>query len=223
MGTGSSGGTNDPDRIFLVQLSDFMWQETPTFEERMTTARTFRVFPGEGVHSEPLAGLVLQLERIGYRGDYSFEVFNDDDQQLPLDVDQPGQGGTRVAQPGSATAYAFPAAAVSPRDLTAHRVLAQVKRPPGRKCCRPQDERVGTGIVGQQLRLASFSEAGKPRVGDFDRRVQIGHLQAGLGGLPLGPGQGPYVRGQFLQGLAVLPMLPQGVGDGDRIERQGTS
>ena len=76
----------DPERIFLVQLSDFMWQETPTFEERMTTARTFRVFPGEGVHSDELAQLVLQLEHIGYRGDYSFEVFNDDYQQLPLPV-----------------------------------------------------------------------------------------------------------------------------------------
>ncbi len=76
----------DPERIFLVQLSDFMWQETPTFEERMTTARTFRVFPGEGVHSEELAQLVLRLDRIGYRGDYSFEVFNDDYQQLPLPV-----------------------------------------------------------------------------------------------------------------------------------------
>ena len=61
-----------------------MWQETPTFEERMTTARTFRVFPGEGVHSEQLADLVMRLDRIGYRGDSSVEVFNDDDQQLPL-------------------------------------------------------------------------------------------------------------------------------------------
>jgi sugar phosphate isomerase/epimerase len=76
----------DPDRIFLAQLSDFMWLETPTFEERMTTARTFRVFPGEGVHSDQLADLVLRLERIGYRGDYSFEVFNDDYQQLPLET-----------------------------------------------------------------------------------------------------------------------------------------
>ena len=74
----------DPAKIFLVQLSDFMWQETPTFEERMTTARTFRVFPGEGVHSEQLADLVLRLERMGYSGDFSFEVFNDDYQQLPL-------------------------------------------------------------------------------------------------------------------------------------------
>jgi predicted xylose isomerase-like sugar epimerase len=30
--------------------------------------------------------LVLRLERIGYRGDYSFEVFNDDYQQLPLET-----------------------------------------------------------------------------------------------------------------------------------------
>lgn len=74
----------DPEKIFLVQLADFMWQETKTFEERMTTARTFRVFPGEGVHSEQLVDLVQKLDRLGYRGDYSFEVFNDDYQQMPL-------------------------------------------------------------------------------------------------------------------------------------------
>ena len=78
--------TLDPARIFLVQLSDFMWQETPSFEERMATARTFRVFPGEGVHSNELADLVLRLDRLGYRGDYSYEVFNDDYLQLPLDT-----------------------------------------------------------------------------------------------------------------------------------------
>lgn len=76
----------DPERIFLVQLSDFMWNETRTFEERMTTARTFRVFPGEGVHSEQLSDFVQRIDRLGYYGDYSFEVFNDDYQQLPLDV-----------------------------------------------------------------------------------------------------------------------------------------
>ena len=76
----------DPNKIFLVQLADFMWQETQTFEERMTTARTFRVFPGDGVHSEQLADLVLRLQRLGYRGDYSFEVFNDDYQQIPLET-----------------------------------------------------------------------------------------------------------------------------------------
>jgi sugar phosphate isomerase/epimerase len=74
----------DPQRIYLVQLSDFMWQDTPTFEERMNTARTFRVFPGEGVHSAELVRLVVALDKLGYRGDYSFEVFNDDYQQLPL-------------------------------------------------------------------------------------------------------------------------------------------
>ncbi len=73
-----------PHKIFLVQLADFMWQETKTFEERMSTARTFRVFPGEGVHSEQLVQLVLKLDALGYRGDYSFEVFNDDYVQMPL-------------------------------------------------------------------------------------------------------------------------------------------
>jgi 4-hydroxyphenylpyruvate dioxygenase len=76
----------DPSKIFLVQLADFMWQETKTFEERMTTARTYRVFPGEGVHSEQMVDLVLKLDRLGYRGDYSFEVFNDDYVNLPLPV-----------------------------------------------------------------------------------------------------------------------------------------
>jgi sugar phosphate isomerase/epimerase len=73
----------DPDKIFLVQLADFMWQEVRSFEERMATARHFRVFPGEGVHSAQVAELVLRLDKLGYRGDYSFEVFNDDYQQMP--------------------------------------------------------------------------------------------------------------------------------------------
>jgi sugar phosphate isomerase/epimerase len=76
----------DPTRIFLVQLSDFMWARVPTPEERKETARTFRVFPGEGVHSEALQTLVIALDRMGYRGDYSFEVFNDDYVQLPLET-----------------------------------------------------------------------------------------------------------------------------------------
>jgi sugar phosphate isomerase/epimerase len=38
------------------------------------------------VHSEALADLVRKLHQLGYRGDYSFEVFNDDYQAMPLDV-----------------------------------------------------------------------------------------------------------------------------------------
>ena len=76
----------DPEKIFLVQLADFMWQEARSFEERINTARHFRVFPGEGVHSEQVAELVRRLDAAGYRGDYSFEVFNDDYVQLPLPV-----------------------------------------------------------------------------------------------------------------------------------------
>ncbi|MFO1193254.1 MAG: sugar phosphate isomerase/epimerase family protein [Rhodoferax sp.] len=76
----------DPAKIFLVQLADFMWNEIKSVEERITTARQFRVFPGEGVHSAEVAALTLKLHQMGYRGDYSFEVFNDDYQQLPLDL-----------------------------------------------------------------------------------------------------------------------------------------
>jgi sugar phosphate isomerase/epimerase len=76
----------DPAKVFLVQLSDFMWQETPSPADRIDTARHFRVFPGEGVHSEQVAGFVRELDEMGYRGDYSFEVFNDDYKQLPLHV-----------------------------------------------------------------------------------------------------------------------------------------
>jgi len=70
-------------KIFLVQLADFMWREIRSREERIDTARHFRVFPGEGVHSREVAALVRSLDRLGYRGDYSFEVFNDDYTQLP--------------------------------------------------------------------------------------------------------------------------------------------
>jgi sugar phosphate isomerase/epimerase len=73
-------------KIFLVQLADFMWREIRSREERIDTARHFRVFPGEGVHSEQLARIVRTLDGLGYRGDYSFEVFNDDYTQLPQGV-----------------------------------------------------------------------------------------------------------------------------------------
>jgi len=76
----------DPEKIFLVQLADFMWQEIRSVEERISTARHFRVFPGQGVHSQALAELVRKLHGLGYRGDYSYEVFNDDYQQMPLPV-----------------------------------------------------------------------------------------------------------------------------------------
>jgi sugar phosphate isomerase/epimerase len=70
-------------KIVLVQLADFMWREIRSREERIDTARHFRVFPGEGVHSADVARMVRTLDDLGYRGDYSFEVFNDDYTQLP--------------------------------------------------------------------------------------------------------------------------------------------
>jgi len=74
----------DPRKVFLVQLSDYLWPEVRSREERIETARHARVFPGEGVHSAQVAALVRALDEMGYRGDYSFEVFNDDYRALPL-------------------------------------------------------------------------------------------------------------------------------------------
>ncbi len=76
----------DPELLCLVQLSDFMWTEIRSAEEQVATATHFRVFPGEGVHSEPVADIVTKLDHIGYYGDYSFDVYNDDYHQLPPDT-----------------------------------------------------------------------------------------------------------------------------------------
>jgi len=73
----------DPEQIFLVQLSDYMWHAIRSNEEASSTATHFRVFPGEGAHSDGLADFVTKLDAIGYLGDYSFDVYNDDYLQLP--------------------------------------------------------------------------------------------------------------------------------------------
>ena len=75
-----------PQQIFLVQLSDFMLQEIRSSEEQAVTAAHFRVFPGEGAHSEQLAKFILKLEDIGYFGEYSFDVYNSDYLQMPAEV-----------------------------------------------------------------------------------------------------------------------------------------
>ncbi len=73
-------------KIAMVQLSDFMWRDIRSAEERLETARHLRVFPGEGAHSDELTDLLRRLDRGGYRGDYSFEVFNDDYLQLAPEI-----------------------------------------------------------------------------------------------------------------------------------------
>jgi len=52
-------------------------------EEQAATATHFRVFPGEGAHSDALAQFVSRLDTNGYLGDYSFDVYNDDFLQMP--------------------------------------------------------------------------------------------------------------------------------------------
>lgn len=70
-------------KIFLVQLADFLLPTLDSDDDRISTARHQRVFPGAGSHSGDVADLLLRLDHGGYRGDYSFEVANDDFLQLP--------------------------------------------------------------------------------------------------------------------------------------------
>jgi sugar phosphate isomerase/epimerase len=76
----------DPEQIFVVQLSDFKWQTVPSIAGNAATKTRFRVFPGEGAHSDDLAAFVSRLDTLGYSGVYSFDVYNDDYQQMPPDA-----------------------------------------------------------------------------------------------------------------------------------------
>ncbi len=80
-------GILDPDQTFLdLQVSDYMWQEVRSAEEQAATATHFRVFPGEGAHSEALSEFISRLDTNGYVGNYSFDVYNDDFLQMPPEV-----------------------------------------------------------------------------------------------------------------------------------------
>ena len=97
----------DPEQIFLVQLSDYMWQEIRSTEEQAATATHFRVFPGEGAHSDGLADFITKLDAIGYCGNYSFDVYNDDYLQMPPEtVARPGATRGRMARRNGAAAGA---------------------------------------------------------------------------------------------------------------------
>jgi hypothetical protein len=60
-----------------------MWHAMRTGDDGSSAATQFRVFPGEGAHSDGLASFVTKLDAIGYMGDYSFDVYNDDHLQIP--------------------------------------------------------------------------------------------------------------------------------------------
>ncbi len=73
----------DASKISIVQLADFTWQATSPAQERGGPPAPSRVFPGEGVHTAEVAELVSRLDALGYRGDYIFDVCNDDYRQIP--------------------------------------------------------------------------------------------------------------------------------------------
>jgi 2-keto-myo-inositol isomerase len=67
------------EKIFLVQLSDYLWE----LDDLIDTARHRRVFPSEGNHGLKVAELARHVAATGYRGDWTFEVFNDDYLHMP--------------------------------------------------------------------------------------------------------------------------------------------
>lgn len=70
-----------PEKISLVQLADF---SVPVFQERgERNADHMRVFPGDGVLHDSVAAFVRHVDWLGYEGDYSLLVFNEDYRQLP--------------------------------------------------------------------------------------------------------------------------------------------
>jgi hypothetical protein len=69
--------------VYLVQLSDCSWQSIPPLAASGATSTRARFFPGEGAHSADLAAFVSKLDLLRYAGTYSFDVYNDDYQQMP--------------------------------------------------------------------------------------------------------------------------------------------
>jgi hypothetical protein len=70
----------DPEHIFLVQLSDNMWQKIQSVKEQAATATHFRVFQAKA-RTARTSRRSSKADAIGYRGNYSFDVYNDDYQQ----------------------------------------------------------------------------------------------------------------------------------------------
>ncbi len=98
------------EKIFLVQLADYFFAYSAEQADLIALARHQRVFPGEGLHD--VRPLVRLLEDRGYRGCYSFEVFNDDYVNSdPLVVGQRAMQSARwISQTFRAKACAVPVA-----------------------------------------------------------------------------------------------------------------
>jgi len=62
------------DRIFLVQMADYLGDLRDITE----TADHRRAFPNESAHRGIIADMLRKVHAAGYRGDYVFEVFNDE-------------------------------------------------------------------------------------------------------------------------------------------------
>ncbi len=78
------------EKIFFVQLADAPLKQL----EVQQWSRHYRCFPGEG--QLPVADFARTLMEKGYRGPWSLEIFNDNDQQAP--ADETARAGFRALQ-----------------------------------------------------------------------------------------------------------------------------
>ncbi|GAC1542560.1 MAG: hypothetical protein NVS2B4_21310 [Ramlibacter sp.] len=108
------------EKIFLVQLADYFFEYSDRPADIIELARHQRLFPGEGLHD--VRELVRLLEARGYRGRYTFEVFNDDYVNSdPMVVAERGMKSARwvsEAVLGGASAPVPPATDGSHRSFT---------------------------------------------------------------------------------------------------------
>jgi len=76
-----------PSKIFLVQLADFMWQRNQNGRGAHRHGAHLPRVPRRRRAQRGAGGTrCSSCTSMGYRGDYSFEVFNDDYQQMPLET-----------------------------------------------------------------------------------------------------------------------------------------
>ncbi len=103
--------TIDPQKIFLVQLADAALIDM----DYLAWSRHLRCMPGQGEFK--VAEYVAALQRIGYQGPLSLEIFNDQFRSgLPLDVAREGLRSLMVVGDDAAIGQGYPRA-LPPRAI----------------------------------------------------------------------------------------------------------
>jgi 4-hydroxyphenylpyruvate dioxygenase len=144
----SSIGDIDAAKLFLVQIADAPLMQL----DHLSWARHFRNFPGQGEFS--VAEYAAEIERIGYQGYWSLEIFNDRFRAGSASgVATDGYRSLQVMQDAAARLPRAPATPTMPAPADVSRV-AFIEF--------AADETEATAL-GNMLRALGFSPTGKHR------------------------------------------------------------